>query len=121
MISSHRRWVNRLSGEEVLPHLEFDDYSTRTIVKALWDEAKAEFINYVYSLSQAQLDEMVRYEIANRGVVSSSQRWEVLLHLANHATDHRSQILAMLHQQFGIHTVEQDMIFFLWGEDANQG
>ena len=121
MISSHRRWVNRLNGEEILPHLNFKDYSSLTVVKAKWDEAKAEFLEFIYSLDQAYLDEVVRYEIASRGVVSSSQRWEVLLHLTNHSTDHRSQILAMLHQQFGIQTVEQDMIFFLWGEDVNQG
>jgi len=121
MISSHRRWVDRLTGEEVLPHLDFNNYSTRSVVKPLWDEARAEFLDYVYSLDQVQLDEVVRYEIASRGVVSNSQRWEVFLHLANHATDHRSQILAMLDQQFGIQTVEQDMIFFLWEEDVNQG
>jgi uncharacterized damage-inducible protein DinB len=92
------------------------DYSSLTAVKAKWDEAKVEFLDFICSLDQAQLNEVVRYEITSRGVVSSSQRWEVLLHLANHSTDHRSQILAMLHQQFGIQTVEQDMIFFLWGE-----
>ncbi len=121
MISSHRRWVSRLKGDEVLQHLNFNDFSTRIAVKNKWDEAKAEFLDYVYSLDQAQLDEMVRYEIASRDVVSTSHRWEVLIHLANHSTDHRSQILAMVHQQFGIQTIEQDMIFFLWGEDVNQG
>lgn len=121
MISSHHRWVNRLKREEAHPHLNFEDFPTQNAVKAKWDEAKVEFLEYVYSLDQGHLDEVVRYEIASRSVVSSSQRWEVLLHLANHATDHRSQILAMLHQQFGIQTVEQDMLFFLWGEDVNQG
>ncbi|MCJ7567415.1 MAG: DinB family protein [Anaerolineales bacterium] len=118
MISSHHRWVNRLKGEEILPHLDFKDYSTQNAVKAKWDEAKIEFLSYVYSLDQAKLAEPVRYEIASRGLISNLQRWEVFLHLANHATDHRSQILAMLHQQFGIKTIEQDMIFFLWGEDG---
>jgi uncharacterized damage-inducible protein DinB len=118
MISSHHRWVNRLKGEEILPHLDFKDYSTQNAVKAKWDEAKIEFLSYVYSLDQAKLSEPVRYEIASRGLISNLQRWEVFLHLANHATDHRSQILAMLHQQFGIKTIEQDMIFFLWGEDG---
>lgn len=118
MISSHHRWVNRLKGEEILPHLDFKDYSTQNAVKTKWDEAKIEFLSYVYSLDQAKLAEPVRYEIASRGLVSNLQRWEVFLHLANHATDHRSQILAMLHQQFGIKTIEQDMIFFLWGEDG---
>ncbi len=116
MISSHHRWVNRLKGEEILPHLNLNDNSSMTAVKNKWDEAKVEFLDFIYSLDQAQLDEVVRYEIASRGVVSNSQRWEVLLHLANHAMDHRSQILATLHQQFGVQTIEQDMIFFLWGE-----
>lgn len=74
MISSHRRWVSRLKGDEVLQHLNFNDYSTRIAVKTKWDEAKAEFLDYVYSLDQAQLDEMGRYEIASRGVVSNSRR-----------------------------------------------
>lgn len=91
MISSHHRWVNRLKGEEILPHLNFKDYSTQNAVKAKWDEAKIEFLSYVYSLDQAKLAEPVRYEIASRGLVSNLQRWEVFLHLANHATDHRSQ------------------------------
>ena len=121
MISSHHRWVNRLKRDALTPHLNFEDFPTQNAVKAKWDEAKAEFLDYIYLLDQAQLDEVVRYEIASRGVVSNSQRWEVLLHLANHATDHRAQILVMLHQQFGIQTVEQDMLFFLWGEGANQG
>ena len=34
MISSHHRWVNRLKGEQVLPHLNFMDYSSLTAVKA---------------------------------------------------------------------------------------
>jgi uncharacterized damage-inducible protein DinB len=34
------------------------------------------------------------------------------LHVINHGTDHRAQILAMLNQ-LGGETVEQDLIFYL--------
>ncbi len=121
MISSHHRWANRLKREAVPPHLNFEDFLTQNAMKAKWDVAKAEFLEYIYSLDQAQLEEVVRYEIASRDVVSTSHRWEALLHLANQPPNLRSPILVGPHRQFGIQTIEQDMIFFLWGEDVNQG
>jgi len=63
------------------------------------------------------LDELVHYEIVSRGVVSDNHRWELLMHIANHATDHRAQILAMLDNRFSVKTVEQDMVFYFWEVD----
>jgi uncharacterized damage-inducible protein DinB len=116
LMSSHHRWMKRLQGVEIPPHLAFEEYATRAATRAKWDKAKSEFINYVYSLDQTQLDEKVHYEIAGRGIRSDDYRWELLMHLANHATDHRAQILAILHHHFGVKTVEQDLIFYLWEE-----
>jgi len=44
---------------------------------------------------------------------AENTRWEILLHVASHATDHRAQILAMLNQRFGVQTMEQDLLFYL--------
>jgi uncharacterized damage-inducible protein DinB len=40
--------------------------------------------------------------------------WQVLLHVANHATDHRAQILRVLHD-LGAETTYQDYIFYVYG------
>jgi hypothetical protein len=40
--------------------------------------------------------------------------WEILLHLVNHSTDHRLQILSMINSYFDIGTPEQDYIIYLW-------
>jgi len=37
---------------------------------------------------------------------------ETLLHVVNHGTDHRAQILAMLHGM-GAPTVAQDLLFYM--------
>ena len=34
MMSGTRRWMERLQGIEIAPHLPFDDYATRTAAKA---------------------------------------------------------------------------------------
>ena len=39
--------------------------------------------------------------------------WQVLIHVANHGTDHRAQILRALHD-LGIPTFDQDLILYLW-------
>ena len=119
LISSHRRWLDRLQMSELTPHLNFNDFSSRSSTRTEWDNARLEMLEYVYSLDQADLDELIHYQIKSRSIDTAHRRWEILLHLANHSTDHRSQMLAMLNTQFGINTPEQDFIFFLWSQNQN--
>lgn len=39
--------------------------------------------------------------------------WQVLLHVVNHATDHRAQLLRLLND-LGIKTTSQDYIFYVY-------
>ena len=113
VMSATQRWIKRLQQAQVSEQLAFGDYPTRAEAKAMWDILKVATLDYVESLDQAQLDEMIAWELLGRNLQAHNTRWEILLHLANHATDHRAQILAMLHTQFGANTIEQDLIFYL--------
>ena len=42
-------------------------------------------------------------------------RWQVILHIINHGTDHRSTVLQRLHE-FGAPTFDQDFIMWLWSK-----
>ena len=113
MMSATRRWIVRLNGGEMVPHLAFEDFTTRAAARSKWDELRDEAMDYINSLSEADLDSVIRWQLPDRGMDAGNTRWEILLHVANHATDHRAQILAMLNQHFGIETPEQDMLFYL--------
>lgn len=113
LMSATRRWMERLQLKEASPHLAFEDFTSKAAVKTMWDQMQGEVLNYIESLDQAQLDEVIRWEISSRALISHSPRWELLLHVANHGTDHRAQILAMLHEHFRVATVEQDMVLYL--------
>jgi uncharacterized damage-inducible protein DinB len=39
--------------------------------------------------------------------------WQVLLHVVNHGTDHRAQLLRLLND-LGVNTVSQDYIFYVY-------
>ena len=116
IMSATQRWIIRLKQEPMQPHLAFEDFPTRAATKTKWDELRAEALAYINSLSEADLDAVVHWELPARGLAAENPRWEILLHVANHATDHRAQILAMLNQHFSIETPEQDMLFYLLEE-----
>lgn len=113
VMSGTQRWIDRIRGEPVSAHWPFQRYDTLEKVREKWDEGKEDVLAYVLSLNQEDLDEWVEWEIEGRGLKQSNQRWELLLHVVNHATDHRAQMLAMMHYEYGLKTVEQDMLFYL--------
>jgi uncharacterized damage-inducible protein DinB len=114
LVSSHRRWINRLQSIQPVTHLNFENFSTISMVEMEWGITRDEMLDYVNSLNQADLDKVVSYKIQGRSIDAAHRRWEILLHLVNHSTDHRSQILAMLNIHFNIDTPEQDYIIYLW-------
>ena len=116
IMSATQRWIIRLELEPMGPHLAFEDFNTRSAAKAKWDQLRADTMAYLNSLGEADLDAVVHWELPARELSAENARWEILLHVANHATDHRAQVLAMLNQNFDIHTPEQDMLFYLLEE-----
>ena len=79
-------------------------YPDRLNVREYWESVAAELTGYVNRLDEAQLNE--------NPVDIPGPRWEVLLHLVNHGTDHRSTVLQRLHE-YGAPTFDQDLILWL--------
>lgn len=113
VMSATQRWMKRLQRLELPARLVFEDYPTCLEAKEKWDEVEIDVFTYIRSLEQSQLDSFIHWELPARGLQAENRIWEILMHVANHATDHRSQILVMLHIYYGIETPEQDMLFYL--------
>jgi uncharacterized damage-inducible protein DinB len=81
----------------------YEEYPDRVSVREYWESVAAELTGYVSRLDDAELNE--------NPVDIPGPRWEVLLHLVNHGTDHRSTVLQKL-QSYGAPTFDQD--FIMW-------
>jgi uncharacterized damage-inducible protein DinB len=97
--------LKNIPESEDPPKREYADYTDRASVRAFWEATARDVAEYVEALSEAALKENPN-DIPN-------PRWQVLLHMINHGTDHRSTVLQRLHE-FGAPTFDQDFIMWLW-------
>jgi uncharacterized damage-inducible protein DinB len=105
LINIDERWFSGLRGVEVPGFTNPVYYHTREKVRAYGDQVEAGVRAYLNALTEEQ----VHADFENLKV------WQVLVHVANHGTDHRAQLLRLLHD-LGAPTLPQDFVFWLWGK-----
>ncbi len=111
------RWLARI--QELRPPDVLDEYAfpDQASVRAEWDAIRERVLAYVNSLTDSKLEECVPIVITGRFTEPRpTNRREILLHMVNHGTDHRAQILARLHE-LGASTMEQDLILYVWAQE----
>lgn len=98
-----RYWLHDVQVKPVTG-LNPEDYPTRESFTSVFEEIEDALLQYVRSLNGPD------FEVTPQGLTLS--RGEALAHVVNHGTDHRAQILSMLHG-LGAPTFEQDLGQFL--------
>lgn len=102
-------WFGELQGQNP-EDLDASDASDRAKIRAHWDGVEQKMRDYLAGLTDEKLFE--------RPIESGRDRdltvWQVLLHVANHGTDHRAQTLRLLND-LGMDTKYQDYIFYVYG------
>ncbi len=105
LTSTERRWLAGLKNQPDVGHLTFEAYPTRAAARDMFEQVAQDLAAYVKQLDEAQLNTNAE------GI--PSPRWQILLHLVNHGTDHRATVLQRL-QECGAPTFDQDLILWLW-------
>jgi uncharacterized damage-inducible protein DinB len=103
--SVDRRWLSGLKELPDVGHLKAEEYATRESVHIAFDDIMKDVTEYVAGLTEA--------EIERTPAGLPGPRWLILLHLVNHGTDHRAQVLRIL-TDFGAPTFDQDFVKWLW-------
>jgi uncharacterized damage-inducible protein DinB len=110
LMSCDDTWFSELRGvapTEPLPSVDVDD---RQSIRAHWDNVEQSMRGY---LAELQDDLLFEKPIKEPEEDKDLMVWQVLLHVANHGTDHRAQILRLLNE-LGLKTEFQDYIFYVY-------
>jgi uncharacterized damage-inducible protein DinB len=103
-------WFSELQGvepSEPLPPASGDD---RERIRAHWDRVEQGVRGYLAALRD---DMLFTRPIAEPEEDRDLIVWQVLLHVVNHGTDHRAQLLRQLND-LGVKTTSQDYIFYVY-------
>ena len=103
-------WFSELQGVEPSEPMPPASLNDRELVRAHWDDVEQGMLDYLAGLRDDMLvDRPIREPKEDRDLVV----WQVLLHVVNHGTDHRAQLLRMLND-LGVKTTSQDYIFYVY-------
>jgi uncharacterized damage-inducible protein DinB len=109
LMSVDEAWFSGLRRVEPpvpFPPAPFDD---REIIRLHWDTVEQNMCDYLANLQ----DDMLFKKPFAEGEDKDLILWQVLLHVANHGTDHRAQLLRLLND-LGVKTGPQDYIFYAY-------
>lgn len=102
-------WFSELRGFTEPSHPFSDGITDRDQIRALWDQSEQTIRAYLADLHDDQL--------LSKPIVMEEDRdlsvWQVLIHVVNHATDHRAQVRRLLYD-LGVTTGPQDFIFYAY-------
>ena len=102
-------WFSGLRAIESSDQLVPAQLKDREAIRAHWDEVEQGMRDY---LSQLR-DDMLFEKPFGDGEDKDLVLWQVLLHVGNHGTDHRAQVLRVLND-LGVQTKYQDYIFYVY-------
>lgn len=104
-----RIWLARLTGGQQAFKDPGPEPSLGDLQQA-WPELLARFRQHVDLIPEADFSANLHYTNL-KGEALGFPRWQVLLHVVNHATLHRGQVVAML-RQMGYQPPATDLIYF---------
>ncbi len=109
LMSADDTWFSGLRGVEFPEPLNPADFHDRESMRAHWDNVEHNMRAYLAALRDDMLFEKPFPDGEDKDLIL----WQVLLHVANHGTDHRAQLLRLLHD-LGVRTESQDYIFYAY-------
>jgi uncharacterized damage-inducible protein DinB len=110
LMSADDIWFSELLGIEPLEQLTPANNDDRELIRTHWDSIEQRMRSYLAALpDDALFDKPIEEPEEDKDLLV----WQVLLHVANHGTDHRAQLLRLLHD-LGVETESQDYIFYVY-------
>jgi uncharacterized damage-inducible protein DinB len=118
VMSADQRWMTRVTGEALSDRLNSSDFPTYEAVRERWQTIEQHILSSVNGLDEGDFTRTISYEITRANgmkVQATNTVWQILVHIVNHGTDHRAQVLSLLHR-IGAPTFEQDFMIYLWDQ-----
>jgi uncharacterized damage-inducible protein DinB len=97
IIGAEELWLSRWMGGQGQTLLNSDDFPTYTSLTDRWDNFRNQINPFLVSLTEEELTQEISYKNL-KGIPYSQELWKQMLHVTNHSSYHRGQVVTMLRQ-----------------------
>lgn len=104
-------WRKRWEGESPTQRFTPADFPTVESLRARWLEEEGRLMSFVSNVEEERLNRSFDYK-TTAGIPHTQILWQVMAHVVNHGTQHRSEAAAML-TDLGYSPGDLDLISFL--------
>ncbi|MEE9217041.1 MAG: DinB family protein [Anaerolineales bacterium] len=104
-------WLERWQGTSPPAMMSPADFPDLASIRIRWEEIENDTLQYLERLEPEQLEAVLSYT-TTEGTPGSYPLWQVILHQANHQTQHRSEAAVML-TNFGLSPGDLDLVVYL--------
>jgi uncharacterized damage-inducible protein DinB len=111
MLQSQRLWLARFEGKTLERPFDTGEFTDWQSLVAAWSETSAELGFFLAALTEDQLLSEIHWTGSMSGP-HARPLWQPLLHLVNHASYHRGQVVSLM-RQMGYVPPSTDLIVFL--------
>lgn len=104
-------WRNRWEGTSPTQRLQPEDFPTFDSLRTRWAEEEERLMSFVSTLTDERLNSVITYR-NTQGVQHERVLWQMMAHVVNHGTQHKTEAAAML-TSLGHSPGDIDMIGYL--------
>lgn len=116
IVAAQRSWLARLVGEERPDPLEPPQSDVVATLRPLYEASHERLRGYAAALSDDELSRVI--DIEWQGDSYRYTPWKILMHLANHGTQHRAEIgIALQALNASPGDLDLDDFYFEWRND----
>lgn len=105
-----RVWWKRFSGDPYFTLAQPGDAYDLARLKAEWPPLMGEFVAWIRAQEGGKLEEQLSWRNI-KGEDKTEKIYKILLHIVNHGTYHRGQVITMI-KQAGGEVVSTDLVYF---------
>ena len=110
MLGAQRVWLSRFAGTPLSSLPTIDDYPDLLSWILGWEETAAQTEAFLAGLTDEQLAAPLTWT-NSQGDTYTRPLWQAVVHMVNHATYHRGQVVSLL-RQMGYAAPSTDLIYY---------
>lgn len=114
VLGAEELWLSRWMGEQGRPLLNTDDFPTCDALTDRWEDFRNYNHRFLEAFTEEDLMKVINYKNL-KGVSYSLELWKQMLHVTNHSSYHRGQVVTML-RQLKKQPPSLDLIYYYLGE-----